>query len=103
MSVRLRYSGQHHLVEPGVLDALGYSPLTGDEMSSVTSPIGRELGYLRHVEKFCALGFERRDFQVNALDLDEQAGVDGLLGLNFLKNYNYEVRSRDGVIRVKPV
>jgi hypothetical protein len=90
------------LVEPGILDSLGYSPLTGDEMSSVTSPVGREVGYLRRVENFCAFGFEHSDFQVNALDLDEEAGIDGLLGLNFLRAYNYEVRSRDGVIRIEP-
>lgn len=64
---------------PGVLDSLGYSPLTGDETSSVVSA-----------------------GQVNASDLHEKAGIDGLLGLNFLHGYNYEIRFKEGVIRVEP-
>lgn len=90
------------LIVPSVLDAMGYSPLTGETISSVTSAIGIEPGYLRRVSKFRALGFEHADFQVNASDLHDDAGIDGLLGLNFLRNYNYEVRSKDGVIRMEP-
>lgn len=90
------------LIVPGVLDTLGYSPLTGETISTVTSAIGIEPGYLRRVSRFCALGFEHTDFQVNASDLHDDAGIDGLLGLNFLRNYNYEVRSKEGVIRLEP-
>jgi len=90
------------LVVPGVLDALGYSPLTGDRVSTVTSAIGIEQGYLRSVSRIRALGCEHADFEVNASDLHEDAGIDGLLGLNFLRNYNYEIRSKEGVIRIEP-
>lgn len=91
------------LVDPGILDALGYSPLTGDEVSSVTSAIGKELGYLRRVRLISALGFTHENFQVNASDLHEDAGIDGLLGLNFLRNFNYEIRSKEGILRVEPI
>jgi hypothetical protein len=90
------------LVVPGVLDSLGYSPLTGEETSSVVSAVAIEPGYLRRVTRFHALGFEHENFQVNASDLHEKAGIDGLLGLNFLHEYNYEVRSKEGVIRIEP-
>lgn len=72
------------LVVPSILDALGYSPLTGEETSSVVSAVAIETGYLRRVARFHALGFQHENFQVNASDLHEDAGIDGLLGLNFL-------------------
>ncbi|MBI4864645.1 MAG: retropepsin-like domain-containing protein [Candidatus Riflebacteria bacterium] len=90
------------LVKPGIVDTLGYSPRTGDKISSITSAVGMELGYLRRVQKFEALGFEHEDFLVNASDLPPKAGIDGLLGLNFLHNYNYEVRSKEGLIKIEP-
>lgn len=90
------------LVVPGILDALGYSPLTADETSSVVSAVAIEPGYLRRVTRFRALGFEHLNFQVNASDLHESAGIDGLLGLNFLHDYNYEIRSKQGIIRLEP-
>lgn len=90
------------LVVPGILDALGYSPLTGEEATSVVSVVAVEPGYLRRVSRFRALGFEHVNFQVNASDLHEDAGIDGLLGLNFLHEYNYEIRSKEGVIRIEP-
>ena len=90
------------LVVPGIVDALGYSPLTADEVSDVVSAVAIEPGYLRRVTRFQALGFEHQNFQVNASDLHEEAGIDGLLGLNFLSSYNYEIRSKEGVIRIEP-
>jgi hypothetical protein len=34
-------------------------------------------------------------FPVHVFDLPEQYGLDGLLGLNFLRKLNYEVRSQE--------
>ncbi len=65
--------------------------------------IGEELGYRRRVELFCALGFEFTDYEVRAHDMPEDSGLDGLLGLSFLRRFNYEVRSQEGILRVAPV
>lgn len=40
---------------------------------------------------------------VQALALNGQYGVDGLLGMNFLENYNFTVRPRDRQIHLESV
>jgi len=48
--------------------------------------------------RFAALGFTTKDFRVHVHDLPEGIGIDGLLGLSFLKQFNYEIRSAEGRI-----
>ena len=91
------------LIVPEVLHMLGYNPRDAEGLTSVTSVIGKESGYSIKVSKLGALGYEMSDFVVNAHDLPEQARIQGLLGLNFLRHFNYEIRSADGVINVDPV
>jgi len=38
---------------------------------------------------------------VQALSLNDEYGVDGLLGMNFLENYNFTVRPRDRQIHLE--
>lgn len=40
---------------------------------------------------------------VQALAPTDEYGVDGLLGMNFLENYNFTVRPRDRQIHLEPV
>jgi len=49
------------------------------------------------------LGAELSSFVVQALALNDQYGVDGLFGMNFLENYNFTVRPRDRQIHLEPV
>jgi hypothetical protein len=58
---------------------------------------------LFRVSRFHALGAELSSFVVQALALDDEYGVDGLLGMNFLENYNFTVRPRDRQIHLEPV
>jgi hypothetical protein len=89
------------LVVPDVLDGLGYNPRDGIEITEVITPLDIQKGYDIPVQKFRSLGFEFENFVVNAQDLHPQAGIEGLVGLNFLRNFNYEVRSKDGLIRME--
>lgn len=86
------------VIAPGVLDDVGYNARDGEAITMTRSAIGRESGYLIRVARFRALGFEFTDFRVNALDLPEGYGINGLLGLGFLRHFNYEVRSGEGRI-----
>jgi hypothetical protein len=96
------------LIVPRVIDTLGYSPRDGTVMTSVSSPLGRENGYLLPVSRFETLGFTVRNFAVNVLDLEggngfgseDGDGFDGLIGLNFLRRFNYKVYSAEGRIVV---
>jgi predicted aspartyl protease len=91
------------IIVPHVLDELGYSPRQGEAISVMRSAVGREEGYLIRVERFAGLRHHARDFRVHAHDLPDGWNFEGLIGLNFLRQFNYEVRSREGRIRVERV
>lgn len=93
---------QTHVV-PEFLDEIGYGPQHGDRITSVTSAIGDEPGYLMLVSRFSALGFTLANFRIHVHDLPETLGIQGLLGLSFLKQFNYEIRSAEGRILVSQV
>lgn len=84
---------------PSVIDDLGYSARDGNKLSRVTSAIGEEHGYSLNVAEFSALGVTTPNFMVNVFDLDHE-GFDGLLGMNFLRHFNFEVRPGDQQIIV---
>jgi predicted aspartyl protease len=84
------------VIAPYVLDRMGYSPRDGEAITTMRSAIGAEPGYLIRVSRFRALGHELRDFRVHAHDLPEGYEIHGLLGLNFLRHFNYEIRSKEG-------
>ena len=90
---------QTHII-PDVLDDIGYGPRDGDRITSITSAIGEEPGYMMRVSKFSALGFTATDFRIHVHDLPETLAIQGLLGLSYLKQFNYEVRSDEGRILV---
>lgn len=90
------------LVTPEVVDTLGYCPRDGTAMTAVTTALGREPGYRLRVTGFKAFGHTFADFRVNVHDLPEESGINGLLGLNFLRGFNDEIRSKEGRILVSP-
>lgn len=92
-------ASETHIV-PEIIDQLGYSPRDGEAISSVRSAIGKESGYLLRVSRFEALGFGFGDFRIHVHDLPEGVGIHGLLGLSFLRNFNYEIRSIEGRILI---
>ena len=91
------------IIVPHVLDELGYSPRQSEAICVMRSAVGREEGYLIRVERFAGLKHLSRNFRVHAQDLPEGWGIEGLIGLSFLRQFNYEVRSREGRIRVERV
>lgn len=75
-------------ITPDIIDALGCSPRDGIARSS---SIGEEPGYMLKVRRFEAFGFGFDGFLIHVHDLPDE-DLDGLLGLNFLHRFNYEVR-----------
>jgi predicted aspartyl protease len=90
-------------LEPAILQGLGYSPRDAILRTRVPSPAGVQRGQLFRVPRFNALGFELPSFVVQSLALNDEYGVDGLLGMNFLDHYNFTVRPQDGEIELEPV
>jgi predicted aspartyl protease len=86
---------------PEVLDLAGCSARDGGRATTVTTANGIERGYIFKLPRFSALGTTEEDFLVHVFQLHEKLGVDGLLGLNFLRRFNYEVRPIEGRILVE--
>jgi hypothetical protein len=53
------------------------------------------------VKRFSAFGFAVPEFRVDVFDLATGDDIDGLIGLSFLDALNYEVRSKEGRLRVE--
>jgi hypothetical protein len=88
---------------PDILDRLGYNPRQGEAITIMRSAVSAEPGYLTRVSRLRALGHEFADFRVHAHDLPEGFNIDGLLGLSFLRLFNYEIRSAEGRIAVSRI
>jgi predicted aspartyl protease len=84
------------LLKPEILDGMGYSPRQGEAITTIRTAISSEPGYLLRVARFRALGHELTDFRIHAHDLADGFDIDGLLGLGFLRHFNYEIRSAEG-------
>lgn len=100
ITLALDTAASHTHITPDIIDELGYSPAQGEAITSVRSAIGKEPGYMLRVQRFESLGFGFDDFLVHAHDLPTGFGIDGLLGLSFLKRFNYEIRSVEGRILI---
>ena len=88
------------LVRPAIVDGLGYSARHGSRVTGIRSAIGSERGYSLSVTRFAALGFSMQDFVVHVHELPGYR-IDGLLGLSFLRQLNYQVRSIEGRLLVE--
>lgn len=81
---------------------IGYSARDGIRRTRVRTAIGREQGYVLAVAELAVLGIVVPSFPVHVFDLGHD-DIDGLLGLNFLSQLNYEVRSAERRIFVETV
>lgn len=90
-------------IEPAILKELGYSSRDAILQTRVPTPVGVQHGHLLRVRQFHALGAKLSSFVVQALALNDQYGVDGLLGMNFLEIYTFTVRPRDRQIHLESV
>jgi hypothetical protein len=91
------------LIVPDIMDDLGFNPRDGEVITGVYSATGKEQGYMIRVPRFSALGFTVTDFPVHVFDLANRYGIDGLLGLSFMRRFNYEIRSEEGRILVEEI
>ena len=84
-----------------MLDELGYSARDGEQRTVFRSAVGHEEGFMIRVARFTCLGHQEIDFRIHAHDLPEGWRIDGLIGLSFLRQLNYEIRSSEGRIIVE--
>ena len=105
--------GQSSLVIPVVLDTgasltilatdimarLGYDPANPElDRQRIVTGSGVEYAPRTAVRSATAIGQKITNLDVLCHDLPSESGVDGLLGLNFLRHFKLTIRFRKGII-----
>ncbi len=86
------------MVNIGPFAVVGYDPSLAPDRVQVTTGSGVEFAPRITVGKLKALGQERADFPILGHTLPPSAGVDGLLGLDFLRRQELKIDFREGRI-----
>ena len=81
-------------ITPALAELIGYTARDGIRRTRVRTALSSEEGYLLSIAKLEALGFAMTSFVVHVFDLGHD-DIDGLLGMNFLHELNYEIRSAE--------
>lgn len=102
-SLAIDTGSAHTVIAAGLIDDLGYSPRQGEAIATVRTAVGKEQGYLLRVSRFWSLGFSVSNFPVHVFDLPDGFGIDGLVGLSFLRQFNVELRLTEGRLLVDRV
>lgn len=82
---------------PEVIQELGYSAQDSHKEALVHTAVGDEKGYWLRVSELTVLGITTPNFAVTVFPLGHP-GIDGLVGMNFLRHFNFEVRPTEGRI-----
>ncbi len=84
------------VVNVGMLVALGYDPALVPDRVQVTTGSGVEFAPRVMLDRIMALGQERTGFPVLGHTLPPSAGIDGLLGLDFLRGRSLTIDFHTG-------
>lgn len=79
----------------------GYDPALMGDRVQVTTPVGVEFLPRLTIERLSSLGCDRADLAVIGHTLPPGAGVDGLLGLDFLRGQRLNIDFREGAITLQ--
>ncbi len=85
---------------PKLVERIGYSRKDGHKDARVHTAIGEERGYWLRVAQLDVLGIATPNFAVTVFPLGHQ-NIDGLVGMNFLRHFNFEVRPDEQRILVE--
>jgi clan AA aspartic protease (TIGR02281 family) len=85
---------------PRVVEKIGYTRRAGFKKAKVHTAIGEEHGYWLRVAELAVLGVTTPNFALTVLPLGHE-DIDGLVGMNFLRHFNFEIRPADQQILVE--
>lgn len=88
------------LINAGMLVVLGYDPVLVSERIQVTTGSSIEFVPRTALSRIAALGQERTHLPVLCHTLPPSAGIDGLLGLDFMRGQTLTIDSRSGTIQL---
>ncbi|MFH1652871.1 MAG: retropepsin-like aspartic protease [Pseudomonadota bacterium] len=89
----------HTIVDYRIAESLGYSQKDATAQSRVSSSIGKEEGYRIRVHAIETLGKRIDHFEIACHSLLEQ-GVEGLIGMTFLENFDFCIHPANKIIRI---
>jgi predicted aspartyl protease len=87
---------------PRVIEKVGSPDVTDSRRPRVSPAIGEEHGYWLRVAELTVLGVRTPTFPLTVFPLGHK-DIDGLVGMNFLRHFNFEVRPADRQILVELV
>ena len=85
---------------PELIEDLGYTHRDSFKKAKVHTAVGEEKGYWLRVAEFSVLGVTTPNFAVTVFPLGHQ-DIDGLVGMNFLRHFNFEIRPAEGLIHLE--
>jgi len=77
-------------IVPEIAESIGYTSADRVARSVIRPAVAEERGYIVRVSQLIAFGFTVPDVHVNIADLGHD--IDGLLGMSFLSDFNFEIR-----------
>lgn len=86
---------------PSVAQVIGYSATASIRQTVTRTAAANERGYLVQFVELSTLGVTTAGVHANVADLGY--GVDGVLGMNFLLDYNLEIRPAERRILVEKI
>lgn len=94
-------TGATYMIIPwDVAELLGYTPEITKEKITMVTASGVELAPVITLKSVSALGKKSNSVKAIVHDLPPKSYVDGLLELSFLRNFNWSLNFREGVIGV---
>jgi clan AA aspartic protease (TIGR02281 family) len=85
----------------GVADVLGYEPYYHRERTGVITASGIEYAPVITLKSLMCLGMRVEKLKAIVHDLPAASYVDGLLGLNFLRNFKICLDFKDGIFSIE--
>src|SRR5262245_44566917 len=85
---------------PNVIEKIGYSRRDGFKKARVHTAIAEGHGYWLRVAEFAVLDVTTPSFAVTVFPLGHK-DIDGLVGMNFLRHFNFEVRPAERRVLVE--
>jgi predicted aspartyl protease len=86
------------LINPAILVAIGHDPTTAPQRVQITTGSGVAFVPLLSIDRIGALGQTRINFPILCHTLPSTATIDGLLGLDFLRDRRLTIDFRAGRI-----
>jgi predicted aspartyl protease len=81
-----------------LLEAIGYVPSNAQKRSQVTTVSGVEQVPELEIDRLEVLGHRRVGFPIFCLTPPDEAGIDGLLGLDFLRGLRLTLDFNTGLL-----